>query len=130
MPAKYTITSGRRAMEPSKLNELPFWFQIVAGLGLFFGTASIAVLGWIKKNVSGGLFGEKEESKSAVVLSASIADSASIKRLAEAVEGLCRHLERRDEDNADGLDRIHRSIKDLIEEAERTTKAIRERTLM
>jgi vacuolar-type H+-ATPase subunit I/STV1 len=117
-------------MEPSKLNELPFWFQIVAGLGLFFGTASIAVLGWIKKNVSGGLFGEKEDSKSAVVLSASIADSASIKRLAEAVEGLCRHLERRDEDNADGLERIHRSIKDLIEEAERNTKAIRERTLM
>lgn len=122
--------SGLNTMEPSKLNELPFWFQIVAGLGLFFGTASIAVLGWIKKNVSGGLFGEKEDTKSAVVLSAAIADSHSIKRLAEAVEALCRHLEQRDEDQADAMDRIHRSIKDLIDETERVTKAIRERTLM
>lgn len=130
MPAKYTTKSGPIAMEPSKLNELPFWFQVIAGFGLFFGTASIAVLGWLKKNISGGLFGEKESKSDAVVLSAAIADTASIKELAKSIDRLCHHLERRDEDNADSLDRIHRSIKDLIEETERVTKAIRERTLM
>lgn len=117
-------------MEPAKLNELPFWFQIVAGFGLFFGTASIAVLGWLKKNISGGLFGEKEDKQSAVVLSAAIADSQSIKELAGAIDRLCHHLKQREEDNFDQLDRIHRSVKDLLEETERVTKAIRERTLM
>lgn len=97
---------------------------------MFFGTASIAVLGWIKKNVSGGLFGEKEDTKNAVVLSAAIADSTAIKQLADAIDRLCHHLRQRDEDNADSLDRIHRSIKDLIEETERVTKAVRERTIV
>lgn len=130
MPAKFTTKDGPHAMEPDKLAELPFWFQVIAGAGLFVGTAAIAALGWAKKNFASGLLNGKEDDKNAVVLSASIADSKSIARLAEAIENLCVQIRRNDAQDTEAIYQLRRDHRDLIDEMSRLTRAIQAKGLI
>lgn len=118
-------------MEPDKLKELPVWFQLIAYGGLFFGTFAVAILGWVKKNVSGGLFGEKEQgSDKAVVLSAAIADSHSINQLASSIERLIEFLKIDAETDNLRLARNHDRLLDILEELRQLNSTLRQRTLI
>lgn len=68
------------------MDKLPVWAQVAVSMGMFVGTAVIAVLGYTKKKVAGGL--EEQKSQDAVVISAAFADSRTIQKLTDAVSEL------------------------------------------
>ena len=76
-------------MEPKTISEaanLPEWVTTVGSALVFLTTFAFAAYGWIKSKFPTELKG-KPAGGDAVVLSAAIADSASINRLASAIEG-------------------------------------------
>lgn len=121
--------SGRRAMEPTKLSDLPFWVQVIAGFGFFIGTATVAAFGWVKKNLTDP-YKEGPASKDAVVLSAAIADSQSISNLANAIDRLCAHLKEDAIDDARRSARLDERVGDVVSELQHIKAILRDRTLV
>lgn len=82
-------------MEPTKVAEaatvLPEWATALGSLLVFLTTFGFAAYGWIKAKFPTDVKA-KSVGGDAVVLSASIADSRSINKLADAIEVLCDHL--------------------------------------
>lgn len=118
------LTGNGRKMDAKNLAELPFWFQVIAAAGLFFGTAAVAALGWAKKHLPGQLLESSKSTQDAVVLSASIADSKSIARLAEAIEDLCVQIRRNDAQDNEAIYQLRRDHRELIDQMSRLTIAI------
>lgn len=86
-------------MEPKTISEaanLPEWVTTVGSILVFLTTFGFAAYGWIKARFPTEIKA-KPAGGDAVVLSAAIADSASINRLATAIEGMIA---------ADSLNRI------------------------
>lgn len=86
-------------MEPTEVSkhaaQLPEWVTAVGSFLVFLTTFGFAAYGWIKSKFP--TVDPKKPTGEAVVLSAAIADSASINRLATAIEGMIA---------ADSLNRI------------------------
>lgn len=77
-------------MEPKTISEaanLPEWVTTVGSALVFLTTFAFAAYGWIKSKFPTEIKA-KPTGGDAVVLSAAIADSASINRLASAIEGM------------------------------------------
>lgn len=76
-------------MEPTEVTkaatQLPEWVTAVGSFLVFLTTFGFAAYGWIKSKFP--TVDPKKPTGEAVVLSAAIADSASINRLASAIEG-------------------------------------------
>lgn len=120
-------------MEATKLSDLPLLFQLIAGAGLFFGTASIAFMGWLwpkLKNKLPEAFQPPVKSNEAVVLSAAIADSQSIARLAHSIDRLIEFMEEDAKDDARRIDRLDRGLVDVLDELRSINRNIRDRTLV
>lgn len=114
-------------MEPGKLTELPLAFQLVAAAGLFVGTFTLAIGGWLWKHIKPKLpaaLQPPEQQKDAVVLSAAIADSQSINKLAHAIERLIEVMEDSGEDTERALDRNYKRLGDLNDNAERVYEVV------
>ena len=75
--------------------QLPEWVTAVGSFLVFIVTFGFAAYGWIKQKFP--TIDKEKPTGNAVVLSAAIADSASINRLASAIEGMIA---------ADSLNRI------------------------
>lgn len=120
-------------MDVKTLSELPLIFQVIAGAGLFFGTAMIAVGGWVYPKLKARLpnaFAPTPKANEAVVLSAAIADSQSIKELAHSIERLVKFLHDTAEDEERHKDRIDERLRDVIDELREVKRALRERTIV
>lgn len=120
-------------MEVTKLSDLPLIFQLIAGAGLFFGTAMIAIGGWVYPKLKARLpsaFAPTPKANEAVVLSAAIADSRSINELAHSIDRLCKFLHEASEDEARHNDRIDERLRDVIDELRTIKQVMRERTLV
>lgn len=108
-------------MEPTaNFESLPIvWQQVGSGV-IFILVTVVAAIGWIKKH---NPFADKEpKPKDAVVLSAAIADSMAIHRLALAIEALIA-------DNGKGtaaLEGIENCLKNIYEEQERTNRLLKD----
>lgn len=87
-------------MEPTEVTkaatQLPEWATAVGSFLVFLTTFGFAAYGWIKQKFP-TIDKASKPTGEAVVLSAAIADSASINRLASAIEGMIA---------ADSLNRI------------------------
>lgn len=79
----------------NKAAELPEWVTTVGTFLVFLTTFGAAAFGWIKSKFP--TIDKRKPTGEAVVLSAAIADSAAINRLASAIEGMIA---------ADNLNRI------------------------
>lgn len=81
-------------MEPTEVSKaavaLPEWVTAVGTFLVFLTTFGFASYGWIKSKFP--TIDEAKPTGDAVVLSAAIADSQSINKLASAIEVLCDHL--------------------------------------
>lgn len=110
-------------MEPKNLAELPLVFQVIAGLGLFFGTFMLAIGGWlwktIKPKLPDALQPNETISKDLIIQSASIADSAAIGKLAHAIERLLEVLKDDGEDRERQSNRTHARLGDIADWLER-----------
>lgn len=93
MPALFTINSGWRRMEQitHSATELPTWVTTVGSALVFFASFAVAAYGWFKAKFPTEVKG-KPAGGDAVVLTANIADSKSINKLADAIEVLCDNL--------------------------------------
>lgn len=84
------MINGRRTMEPTQVAKaaqvLPEWATAVGSFLVFLVTFGFAAYGWIKQKFP--TIDKAKPTGDAVVLSAAIADSASINRLASAIEGM------------------------------------------
>ena len=123
------------------LNKLPAVYQWVTAAGMFFGAFTIAVGGWFWKKVAPklpeALQPPKTAPNEAVVLSAAIADSASIGKLAHAIERLCDQLSEQNEDLDRAFARSLSRLGDIADAVERVhdvtvrlDKTVRERTIV
>lgn len=128
-------------MEAKNLAELPLVFQIIAGFGLFFGTFMLAIGGWLWKTIKPKLLDalqpNEASSKDVIIQSASIADSASIAKLAHGIERLIERLDDNSEDDGRQLVRNYNRLGDLNDNLERihdalcrVEKQLKERTLL
>lgn len=121
-------------MDATKLSDLPLIFQLIAGAGLFFGTAMIAIGGWVypklKARIPSAFQPSQPKHNEAVVLSAAIADSHSIKELAHSIDRLCVFLKDDAEDDARRTDRIDERLHDVLDELRLIKAVLRERTLL
>lgn len=120
-------------MEATKLTDLPLLYQLIAGAGLFFGTACIAFMGWLwpkLKNKLPEAFQPPMKANEAVVLSAAIADSAKISELAHSIDRLVIFLKEDAEDDARRVDRLDENVRDVVTELRSIKSAIRERTIV
>lgn len=120
-------------MEATKLTDLPLLFQLIAGAGLFFGTAMIAIGGWVYPKLKARLpnaFAPQPKANEAVVLSAAIADSHSIQQLAHSIDRLVIFLKEDAEDDARRIDRLDRGLADVLDELRSLNRHMRDRTLV
>ena len=120
-------------MEPKNLTELPLVFQIIAGFGLFFGTFMLAIGGWLWKTIKPKLPEALQPPASpneAVVLSAAIADSQSIKQLAGAIDRLIEYMKQSDEIAELRSERLDEHMKDVVIGIRELKACLRERTIV
>lgn len=120
-------------MDATKLSDLPLIFQVIAGAGLFFGTAMIAIGGWVYPKLKARIpsaFTPATPANQAVVLSAAIADSQAIKELAHSIDRLCVFLKEDAEDDARRTDRVDERMHDVLDEIRMIKSILRERTLL
>lgn len=92
-------------MDPTEVSKataaLPEWVTAVGSFLVFLTTFGFAAYGWVKQKFP--TIDKTKPTGEAVVLSAAIADSASINRLASAIEGMIA---------ADNLNRIELQLID------------------
>ena len=120
-------------MEATKLSDLPLIFQLIAGAGLFFGTAMIAIGGWVYPKLKARLpsaFAPTPKSNDAVVLSAAIADSQSIKQLAGSIDRLIEYMKEGDELEEIRAERLDEHMKDVVSGLRELKACLRERTIV
>jgi hypothetical protein len=120
-------------MEATKLTELPLIFQLIAGAGLFFGTAMIAIGGWVYPKLKARLpsaFAPTPRANEAVVLSAAIADSASIAQLAGAIDRLIEYMKENDTLEEIRHERLDEHMKDVVTGIRELKACLRERTIV
>jgi hypothetical protein len=78
-------------MDPITISDkVPDWVTAIGSFLVFLTTFGFAAYGWFKSKLP--IEGKKDESDAVVLLSAAIADSKSISKLADAIEVLCDHL--------------------------------------
>ncbi|WLJ71244.1 hypothetical protein [Sphingomonas phage Birtae] len=120
-------------MEATKLSELPLIVQLIAGAGLFFGTAMIAIGGWVYPKIKSKLPSALQSAppaNEAVVLSAAIADSQSIKQLAGAIDRLVEYMKEGDEIAEIRHERLDEHMKDVVSGLRGLKACLRERTIV
>lgn len=77
-------------MDPITISDkVPDWVTAIGSFLVFLTTFGFAAYGWFKSKLP---IERKKDGSDAVVLSAAIADSKSIAKLADAIEVLCDHL--------------------------------------
>jgi hypothetical protein len=77
-------------MDPSTISDkVPEWVTAIGSFLVFLTTFGFAAYGWFKSKLP---IDKRREDGDAVILSAAIADSKSISKLADAIEVLCDHL--------------------------------------
>ncbi len=109
--------------------QLPLWAQIGGAVATAIVGVAVAIKGYLPKKPPT----DTHSGRDAVVLSAAIADSATIRDLAGAIRDLKAELIRGREGNDHQTLTIKRGLEALLEEAEGIHKAIKqlgERTIL